>query len=262
MKLGYSPVSAAILDLDAAWKLASELELAFVELSFDLFEAVPMLQPAEQVRELTRATGIGSTLHLSYVDLNLASVNPAARRTSADRTLRGLEYAEAVGASCAVLHTGLNYIPFEQAVQLANAALEQSLTELRDPPVPVALENLVLTPDDLVRDAAQLADLTARHGFANCLDVGHANIEATLKSEATIPGYIAGMGERLIHLHLHNNFGVNDDHLPTDEGTLDFTHVLSLLSGFSGTACLEITTGADGVRQAVAHLRSLGLGEE
>ncbi len=259
MKLGFSPVSAAILDLDAAWRLAAELELDFVELSFDLFEAVPMLQPADQVRELTRTTGIGSTLHLSYVDLNLASVIPAARRTSVDRTLRGLEYAEAVGASCGVLHTGLNYIPFEQAVQLAGAALEQSLTELHGSVVPVALENLVLTPHDLVRDAAQLADLTARHGFANCLDVGHANIEAVAKGTETIPGYIAGMGQRLIHLHLHNNYGVDDDHLPTDEGTLDFTEILPLLSGFTGTACLEITTGADGVRQAVAHLRSLGL---
>ena len=255
MKLGFSPVSAAILDLDAAFKLATELELDFVELSFDLYEALPDMQSVEQVRELSSATGIGSTLHLSYVDLNLASVIPAARRMAIDRTLRGLEFAEAVGSMCGVLHTGHNRIPFEQARMLALAALEESLSEFEGSSVPVALENLVLTEADVVRDSAELAEITRRHGMGNCLDFGHANIEARASGQETIPGYLESMN--LIHLHLHNNHGEQDEHLPTDQGTLDYSQILPQLSGFQGTACLEISTGEAGVRQAVKHLRSL-----
>lgn len=255
MKLGFSPVSAAMLDLDTAYRLASELELDFVELSFDLHEALPDLQSVEQVRELSGATGIGSTLHLSYLDLNLSSLIPAARRTSIDRTLRGLEFAEAVGSTCGVLHTGLNYVPFEQARMLAQVALEESLTELEGSNVPIALENLVLTPADVVRNPGELKEITSRHGMGNCLDFGHANIEARESGQDTIPAYLESMN--LIHLHLHNNHAEQDEHLPTDEGTIDYSQILPQLSGFQGTACLEISTGEAGVRQAVRHIRSL-----
>ncbi len=255
MKLGYSPVSAAMLDLDAAFRLAAELGLDFVELSSDLFEVLPDMQSVDQVRELSSATGIGSTLHLSYVDLNLASLIPAARQTAVDRTLRGLEYAEAVGATCGVLHTGLNYVPFEQARMLAKEALEESLSALEGSRVPIALENLVLTSADVVRNGTELAEITRRHGMGNCLDFGHANIEAQASDEDTIPGYLQSMN--LIHLHLHNNHGEQDEHLPTDQGTLDYSQILPRLEHFQGTACLEISTGEAGVRQAVSHLRSL-----
>ncbi len=257
MRLGYSPVTAAMLDLDAAYRLAVELELEFVELSYDLFEAVPQLQSQQQVRELRDATGIGSTLHLSFVDLNLASVAPAARRSAVERTLKGLEYAEAVGSSCGVLHTGRNLIPYPQAAQLAELALEKSLSELSGANVPIALENLALDPGDLIKGPKELQALTERHDMSNCLDFGHAHVEGERKGQRLIGSYLEKMGERLIHLHIHNNYGVNDEHLPTSQGTLLYEGVLQQLTGFGGTACLEIAGGEEAVREAVAHFRGL-----
>lgn len=259
MKLGYSPLTAAILDLDSAFRLASELELDFIELSHDLHEAMPAVQAVGRVRELSSATGIGTTVHLSFVDLNLASVMPAARQNAVERTRRGLEYAAEVGASCGVLHSGKNLIPFEQAALLARQALNESLSELADPAVPIALENLVLSDGDLLRDAEQLAELTERHDLGNCLDFGHAHVEATAKGTDTIDRYLELMGERLIHLHLHNNSGQSDEHLHTKEGQLDYAELLAKLPDFSGTACLEIATGEAGVRASVQHLRELGV---
>lgn len=259
MKLGYSPLTAAILDLDHAFRLASELELDFIELSHDLHEAMPAVQAPERVRELSSATGVGTTVHLSFVDLNLASVMPAARRSAVERTKRGLEFAAEAGASCGVLHTGKNLIPFAQAVQLARSSLDESLAELADPAVPIALENLVLSDGDLIRDAEDLQALTERHDLGNCLDFGHAHVEATAKGTDTIDRYLELMGDRLIHLHLHNNNGRSDEHLHTDEGQLDYAELLSRLNGFSGTACLEISTGEAGVRASVQHLRKLGV---
>lgn len=259
MKLGFSPVTAAILDLDEAFRLADELELDFIELSHDLHEVMPALQEPGKVQQLSRATGIGTTVHLSFVDLNLASVVPAARENAVERTRRGLEFGAAVGASCGVLHSGKNLIPIPQAAMLAMQALEQSLTELADPAVPIALENLVLSGSDLIRDARQLKVITSRHGFGNCLDFGHAHVEATAKGEPTIDTYLELMGDNLIHLHLHNNNGDNDDHLPTGQGQLDYAELLPKLAGFSGTACLEIRGSAQEVRASVQHLRELGV---
>lgn len=261
MRLGFSPLTAAMLDTAAAFRLADELGLAFLELSHDLHEIVPALQDPAQVAELTRATGIGTTVHLSYVDLNLASLVPAARRQAIDRSLRGLEFADAIGASCAVLHTGKHYLDHPQAEALVAEALDEALAELAGATVPVALENLAVANDDYVRGPEALQRLTERHGLVNCFDFGHAHIEGQRDGHPLVDDYLQVLGERVVHLHVHNNHGAADEHLETPTGTIDYGRYRDLLAGFEGTVCLEILTGEEGVRTSVAHLRALVAGE-
>ena len=257
MRLGFSPVTGGMLDVPGSFRLAESLGLSFVELSFDLHEIAPALQDVATINELRAATGLGVTVHLSYVDLNLASLIPTARRASVDRTLRGLEYAHQVEAHCGVLHTGLHYVPHPQAAGLVAQAVEASLGELQGSSVPIALENLVLTAHDYVRGPQQLHELTTRHGMKNCLDVGHAHVEGTREGREMISEYARVLGDDVVHLHLHDNHGTGDEHLPTGEGTIDFAALAPFLGGFGGTACLEILTGEEGVRASVAHIRRL-----
>ncbi|MDF1523788.1 MAG: TIM barrel protein, partial [Trueperaceae bacterium] len=177
MRLGFSPMTARMLDVEEAFRLASDLHLDFVELSFDLHEVLPQLQAPERIRELTRATGVGTTLHLSYVDLNLASLMPVARAAAVERTLAGLAYAHAVGASCGVLHAGQHYLRHPQADALAIAALDASLQTLAGAPVPIVLENLALGDEDFLRTPAELRALADRHALGTCLDFGHAHVQ-------------------------------------------------------------------------------------
>jgi sugar phosphate isomerase/epimerase len=257
MRLGFSPVTAGMLDVPGSFRLAESLGLAFVELSFDLHEVAPALQDATLIAELVAATGVGVTVHLSYVDLNLASLIPAARRTSVDRTLRGLDYAHRVGAHCGVLHSGLHYLPHPQAEQLVTQALEASLGELALSSVPIALENLVLTDHDFVRGPRHLHDITTRHGMQNCLDFGHAHVEGLRDGCDRLAEYRLLLGERVIHLHVHDNDGSGDAHLPVGEGTIDYAAHADFLAAFTGTVCLEVRSGEEGVRASVSHLRRL-----
>lgn len=261
MRLGFSPMTARMLDTEAAFRLATELDLDFVELDFDLHEVLPALQAPKRIRELTRATGVRTTLHLSFIDLNLASLMPVARRAAVDRTLAGLAYAEEVGAVCGVLHSGMHYLHHPQADALAAAALDESLAQLTGASVPIAMENLVLGEDDFLRTPEQLRELTDRHGIRNCLDFGHAHVQGTREGFAAVDAYLETLGDRIIHLHVHGNHGGWDEHLPTDQGTLDYAPYARYLSSFGGTICLEIgTTGADGVRASAAHFRRLAEG--
>jgi sugar phosphate isomerase/epimerase len=257
MRLGFSPMTARMLDVEEAFRLASELRLDFVELSFDLHEVLPSLQAPERVRELTRATGVGTTLHLSYVDLNLASLMPIARGAAVERTLAGLAYAQQVGASCGVLHTGQHYLRHPQADALAVAALDASLQTLADTPVPIALENLALGEEDFLRTPAELRALADRHALGTCFDFGHAHVQGVREGTDAVAAYLAALGPTVAHLHVHGNHGASDEHLASDQGTLDYAPFASFLRGFAGTVCLEIATGADGVRASVAHLRRL-----
>jgi sugar phosphate isomerase/epimerase len=176
MRLGFTPLNAQMLDIAEAFKLAVELDLQFVELSFDAQEILPNTQDVNVVNELQRNTGIGVTVHLSYVDLNLASLMPGVAANSVERIQRGLEYAASVGAICGVLHTGLIPLRHPLLIAAAKQRLEASLAELK-PLVPIALENLALTEYDLLRGVGELEAVTRAAGFGNCLDVGHALVE-------------------------------------------------------------------------------------
>ena len=268
MKLGFTPLNAQMLDLEEAFRLASEEQLQFIELAFDMQELLPSSQPIKLVNELQRTTGVAVTLHLSYVDLNLASMMPGVADNSIQRTQRGLEYGAEVGALCAVLHTGLVPLRHPLLLQAAQQRLEQSLSVLQ-PLVPIALENLALTEYDLLRGADSLEAVTKKAGFGNCIDVGHALVEGctTERSDGMGAGGLAAglarLGEyrsglsNVIHLHLQDNDGLGDAHQALGSGKLNWLGMREWLSAFTGTVNLEVGPSPDQVRKSVTFLRAL-----
>ncbi len=269
MKLGFTPLNAQILDLNEAFRLASSLDLQFVELAFDVQEILPGAQDPRLVHELTRATGVGVSVHLSYVDLNLASLMPGVRENSVARTNRGLEYAAEVGAICAVLHAGLIPLRHPLVLPYALQKAEQSWSEIT-PLVPIAVENLALDGYDLLRGAAELEAITKKFGWGNCIDVGHALVEGctTLPKEgmgeggleagrAKLREYVTGLSN-VIHLHLQDNDGTADQHhaLGSVNG-VPWLELRDWLRGFQGSINLEINDGVEGVKQSVRFLREL-----
>ncbi|MCA9837284.1 MAG: sugar phosphate isomerase/epimerase [Trueperaceae bacterium] len=264
MKLGYSSATAGIYKVDEAFKFAESLGLEFVELIYDYCDYLSDAQPAKRVRELKAATGIGVTLHLPFIDLNIASLIKVVRKASVEQTLEALEYARAIEASCGVLHTGHIFlyqpVPLEQAFE----ALYDSLSQFQAAGVPIALENLGLLVDGLVKGPEMLRHITDKFGMHNCLDVGHALIEANrpwadplLANEDNISSYIDTLGERIIHLHLCNNNAQDDLHAPTTDGHIDFRNYSSFLNAFKGSICLEVAGGKEAVAKSVAHIRAL-----
>jgi sugar phosphate isomerase/epimerase len=263
MKLGYSSATAGLSNLDEAFRFASELDLDFIELNYDTCDFLPQAQPSKRVNELVKHTGIFVTVHLPFVDTNIASLMPTIRRASVEQTLRGLEYAHAVHASCAVLHTGKVFIYQPLPFAAAYDALHASLSELEST-VPIALENLALFPDGLVREPEMLRDFTRKAKMLNCLDFGHAHIESwqnwrdeSVRGEDMIQKYISVLGKDIVHLHLCNNNGKDDLHTATDKGTIPFERYRDFFETFRGTVCLEVAGGKEQVRRSSEHIRSL-----
>jgi sugar phosphate isomerase/epimerase len=268
MKLGFTPINAQMIDLEQAFRLATELELDFVELTYDLQEIEPRSQPVQAVRELTRATGIALSVHLSYVDLNLSSLMPGVRENSVARTNRGLEYAHEINAIVGVLHTGLVPMRHPLIMPRAHAALQQSLSEIT-PLVPIVLENLALDGYDLLRGPAELEAITKKAGFTNCIDLGHALVEGCtteLQDGSGSGGLHAGLARlesyktglsNVTHLHLQDNDGSDDQHRALGTGGINWPAQRDWLRYFTGSASLEITGGEAEIRQSVTFLREL-----
>ncbi|AEB12898.1 sugar phosphate isomerase/epimerase family protein [Marinithermus hydrothermalis] len=253
MKLGFSPFTAGITDYREAFDLAAELGLA-LELEYDVHEMFPQLPTARELAQMGRAAGVGFTVHLPFVDLNLASLVPAVWRQSVERVQQGLEFASTVGARVGVLHTGMVPVRHPFVVEAALERLRAALEALTPLPVPVAVENLVPSYHVFIDAPETLADLVRaagdRYGF--CLDLGHAFIQGGIEQ---IAAYLQAMEGRLLHLHVHDNHGVSDDHLALGLGRIPFHQFREELRGFEGTVALEVQGGAEGVRASVRRLR-------
>lgn len=115
--------------------------------------------------------------------------------------------------------------------------------------VRLALEN---SPDsmwalDYVLDA--LGDEPEKTNLGICIDVGHAHISHDAGPQP-IRGYLERYHRSLIHLHLHDNRGTGDDHLPPGEGSIDWGMALKLVDrvGYQGPGVLEIHSAGDLIR--------------
>lgn len=252
MKIGYTPISANILDLDEAFRLAVELDLDFVELAYDLQEILPSSQAVQKVQELKRATGVGVTVHLPYLELNLASLFEGVRKVSVERMQQAFEYTAQVEALNSVLHGGRIPERHPLILEAARNQLLRSLDVLKHPAVPVTLENTHINPLEFLKGKNELQEMSQFAGFGVCLDVGHALIEG---GEDQIAEY--WQLENIRHLHLQDGLGIEDDHFALGKGKIDWQAQKPHLEGFSGTVCLEISGTGDDVRHSAAFLREL-----
>jgi sugar phosphate isomerase/epimerase len=101
----------------------------------------------------------------------------------------------------------------------------------------IMIENL---PDrfNTAQQLSELLDPLPELGLH--LDIGHANLMTPVNTTNEI---IAGHGQRLKHVHLHDNRGGNLDlHLPLGAGNIDLAGSVRALKscGYDGTITLEV----------------------
>ncbi len=109
----------------------------------------------------------------------------------------------------------------------------------------VMLEN---TPFERGKPISQLRDikyiLDRVPGLKFHLDVGHAN---TVGGTPAVLKFINTFKSKLLHLHIHDNNGVKDEHLPLGEGNIEYEKVVRALkkTGFDRTISFEVFFGGD-----------------
>ena len=110
--------------------------------------------------------------------------------------------------------------------------------------VRIALENMRRRPDAPNRTGMRVGELlqiisdTDPATVGICFDTGHANIS---EEDGPIAAF-ARNAERIIHVHLNDNLGQDDQHLPLGQGNINFEQFHSALrqSGYAGMLELEV----------------------
>jgi len=101
--------------------------------------------------------------------------------------------------------------------------------------IKIVIENLVEEEPDILN---KLCDAVNSHFFALCLDIGHLNVF----SELSPSNWVKRMDKKLQYVHLHDNNGENDEHLPVGKGNIDFENFFDSLKNSENdiTIALEL----------------------
>ncbi len=165
---------------------------------------------------------------------------------------RAIRATGLLGAPVIVIHPAM-YGQYRTKEALAkalddNIAMYRSLEDdLARAGVKAALENMFGWDDETDRaiptvfsTAAEMAEALTRLGgdhYCACLDIGHAGIVGQSPAEM-----IRTLAPWLECLHVHDNDGVTDQHLPPFLGSIDFARVTDALRevGYKGVMNLEL----------------------
>lgn len=214
-------------------------------------EMFPDSTPAalERVAAEYRADGLAfDTFHLPFeAEDDIASFYETTRRKAADKALRWIEAAGALGVRAAIQHpTTCRHDVEVDGIDTFFAQLGRSLEPMLERAaacgVTIALENMLpgdaggrlgSRPEHFERWARQFSHPNL--GF--CLDTGHALVAA----RARAPEFPAAMGERLVAFHLADNAGDRDAHLGPGHGRVEWGHVFRTAAalGHAHSLCIE-----------------------
>jgi sugar phosphate isomerase/epimerase len=101
------------------------------------------------------------------------------------------------------------------------------LKEAADRSLRLALEN---GPSDLLANVLEaMSDHPAFEHLGICVDTGHAHMHSRLSVSPTLE-FLRTFRNYLIHLHLHDNQGEEDEHLVPGSGTIEWAEVFKELA--------------------------------
>ncbi len=181
-------------------------------------------EDAGTVAESLRSAGIATTtFHAPFNDICPGARDEEVRLVTVRRLRQAVSLAPLFRPLGIVMHGGYwNWLfDFDAGAWLEGA--KRTFSEVAEAAesaaVDIYVENVFdEVPDHLLQLRASIG--SKRLGF--CFDAGHA----TLFSRLPVQKWLEAFGPHLREMHIHDNRGLRDDHLPVGEGSINFRGVL------------------------------------
>ncbi|MFC2969502.1 sugar phosphate isomerase/epimerase family protein [Acidimangrovimonas pyrenivorans] len=207
-------------------------------------------------------------IHGPFFGLDLANPDAEIRAVIQRRLLKGLEIAEALGATHMVVHSPFtywhvlnrdNYAALHgQMLDAIAACLAPVLTRADAVGCTLMLENI----DDT--DPAHRIEAIRRIGHPRLkasLDTGHAELAHGRYNAPPVVDFIARAGDALGHVHLQDADGHADRHWHPGEGRVPWAAVFTALDRLPARPrlILEVRDRPERLPETVRRLEALGL---
>ena len=189
--------------------------------------------------------GLGLVCHLPTF-VATADLTPSIREASRDEIRRSLDTAAELGAERVVAHppiiSGLGMMAKDRVLPLVAEAMDGMLDHASGLGLTTCLENMFPRYQVCVEPEDFRPIFQSRPELKLTLDTGHAFIDS-MKGDRLI-AFVETWGHRLGHLHVSDNQGRRDDHLPVGRGKVPFALLAMALTRFAvpDTVTMEIFT--------------------
>ena len=241
----YGATNSPLRPIIEEMKAIAELRFDYMEVAMDppCCDSKSLRKQKREVRESLVQHGLGLVCHLPTF-LFTADLTDRIRQASIDETLDSLEVAAELQPLKVVLHPsymmGMGVFVPELTKAHAMESLEILVEKAHALGLCLCLENMFPRTQWLIHPE-EFVEILAKFPTVNLLlDVGHAHIEDAGGKKCL--QFIEMFPDRIGHLHVSDNFGKEDQHLPIGAGIIDFPRVVKALkkTGYNDTITLEV----------------------
>ncbi|MFH1156669.1 MAG: sugar phosphate isomerase/epimerase [Pseudomonadota bacterium] len=231
--------------------LADEIE-KIAGLGFDYLE-LAMDPPCAHYTTINRSK-TGLLQSLGQYDLKLVchlpcfvytgDLTPSIRDASLNEMLASLDTASDLGAMKVVLHpsavSGMGAFVRETAGSYAMESLHAIVERAGELGIRLCFENMFPRYMNCSEPMELSAVFNRFPSLRMTLDTGHANIGDPTGNR--IFDFIQAFGDRIDHIHVSDNFGKIDDHLPVGRASINFSRFARAIRamGYNKTITLEV----------------------
>lgn len=206
------------------------------------------------IKEELRGEDLSLSVHAPWADLSPGGLDKEVREITKRRFEQALRFCEVLEPENVVFHTGW-YPGVKAEGGFLELWIKRSL-EIWSPiferakklGFKISIENTYEESPNLIKELIE-----SQEGVGFCLDVGHLNIFGRGDYEK----WLNELGDFLTEVHLHDNKGILDEHLPLGEGTIDFRKLLSMLSPNRSLILTLEVFDLEGLRKSIKFLKEL-----
>lgn len=204
-----------------------------------------------------REAGLKVTFHAPFMDLRPGALDESIRQTSLERIQQAFEVAPLFHPLKIVCHPSFDnryYVNCDDLWLENSVGFWRQLIPLaEDAGAVIAMENVYEKEPGILK---RLIDALSSKQVCCCFDTGHFNVFA----RTPLSQWMEQLGRHIGHLHLHDNFGKFDEHLPVGSATFPFAELFTALQKLRVRPTVTLEAHAqEHLWQSVQNLQKMSL---
>lgn len=163
------------------------------------------------------------SIHGPYSDLIPGSRDRIIREATHYRFTQAYNVAKELNANKIIYHNGYAPNTYYKDEWLKNSVeFWKEFIKGKDDNIEIHIENVLEEDCILMR---KLIDEIDNEKISICLDIGHVNAY----SKVSVKRWIENLGNRIKHIHIHNNYSDQDSHSGIDKGNMNILGILEYI---------------------------------
>lgn len=247
MKIGASTLAGIEFELEKTLDFIENLGIEYAELVHQY--------PAEFIdSEILESYNLKYSIHAPFMDVNIASPQDQSRLNSIAQIKSSIDLANEINAEAVVVHPGLisflaNKYFKKEVYEFANESIKEIGDYAKDLGVMATIENMPNFESMIYQNIADLNQLLVENEMHMTLDIGHANHVGYAPDEMIF--------DSIKHIHVHDNLGDDDSHLPLGEGNIDLKHIINTLeaNNYDGIYIIEVNDN-DSIKKSYEYMKN------